>query len=69
KGNYLSARISDFKTDQISGSDEYSKLEEIYGPQLDTYRVVLHRITRIPVDEIETELILVRSGEVLKVGR
>ena len=58
------AEIVDFKTDHVSADDAASvgAAVEQYRPQIDSYREALTRLTHLPTDAIQAQLLFVTAG-------
>lgn len=62
------AQIIDFKTNLVDTDDEIAKAVDDYTAQMETYRIALARLTRLPVEKIECLLVFTRPGRVERVG-
>ncbi len=62
-----SATIYDFKTNaRESGESEAAfaaRMRGLYSPQMSAYRQALHRLTKIPLERIESRLLLEATGQ------
>ena len=56
-GKLVRAHILDFKTDRLSDEKEREERRLFYQPQLDAYAQALTRLTGLPAESIQTELI------------
>jgi len=60
-----SAVIIDFKTDRVDGATITEAVKR-HKPQLDLYRRVLARLTKIPEAAITCQLVFTRPGRVME---
>lgn len=71
-GGSRRATIYDFKTnaktDGESDEDFASRMVGLHAPQMAAYRWALSRLTGIPIDRIETQLLLEDTGQAVRVG-
>ncbi len=61
------ATILDFKTDKVDDDEAFEARIEGYRPQLQTYREVLARMTGLPAEVIECQLLFTHRRQVLAV--
>jgi len=61
------AQIIDFKTNLVDTGKDIESAVEHYRPQMETYRVALARLTRLPAEKIECLLVFTRPGRVVKI--
>lgn len=61
------ATILDFKTDKVDDDEAFEARIEGYRPQLQTYREVLARMTGLPAEVIECQLLFTHRRQVVAV--
>jgi ATP-dependent exoDNAse (exonuclease V) beta subunit len=61
------ALILDFKTDKVDTDEAFQARINGYRPQLTTYREVLHRMTGLPMEAIECQLLFTHRRELVSV--
>jgi ATP-dependent exoDNAse (exonuclease V) beta subunit len=69
-GPVLAAHILDYKTDAV-GADDPGRLRERsehYAPQLESYRVAVSRLYRVPVERVRATLLFLEPGVAVPVG-
>ncbi len=60
RGRVCHARVYDFKTDRRTG-DDIAKAAARHAPQMELYRRVVARLTGLPADEVEAEVIFTET--------
>ena len=61
------ALILDFKTDKVDSDEAFQARINGYRPQLATYREVLHRMTGLPMEAIDCQLLFTHRRELVTV--
>ena len=62
KGNALSARILDFKTDEIADEKDAHQKAQSYQPQMKTYRVATSILLNLPPEKVKTSLLFTANS-------
>ncbi|MBM3131640.1 MAG: hypothetical protein FJZ95_01230, partial [Chloroflexi bacterium] len=65
-GRAITATIIDFKTDEIGGADDPTRLADRYRPQLYLYRKALSRMTGLDPSKIGLKLVFTHAGKVVR---
>lgn len=67
RGRPIAANVLDFKTDGVHDEAQRQQLVEHYRPQLDAYRMGVSKLLHLDVTQIDCQLIMLSTGEVVRV--
>ena len=68
-GEAVAATITDFKSNDVSTTEEIESAAEDYRPQLDLYAQALSRLQGLPLERIRLQILFTQPGRVVELSR